>query len=75
MRIKATKGDDYMYKNLSDSLNKKGISTTAAAKLLNMPEATFRTKLNDRNFTVGEAFEVRDNLFPEYDIRFLFEKS
>lgn len=64
-----------MYANLKDSLNKKGISVTAAAALVGMPEATFRTKTFDRSFTIEEAFKIKDNLFPDMDIRFLFDRT
>ena len=64
-----------MYANLSKELKKKGLSILSAANTLNMPEATFRTKVNDRSFTVEEAFSIKDNLFPEFDISYLFARS
>lgn len=64
-----------MYGNLSRCLKLKGLSVLAASKAVDMAEATFRTKLNDRAFSVDEAFAVRDTLFPEYDIRFLFRRD
>lgn len=64
-----------MYANLNRCLMQKGISMNAAAKMLDMPEATFRTKLTERNFNVGEAMKINDHLFPEYDFRYLFKKD
>lgn len=64
-----------MYSNLLDELNKKGISINAAAKIIDMPEATLRTKIQSRSFDVDEAFALRDNLFPEFDMRYLFKKD
>lgn len=64
-----------MYANLLNSLNSKGISVNAAAKLIEMPESTLRTKIYDRSFDLEEAFIIKDNLFPEYDIRYLFERT
>ena len=64
-----------MYANLNEHLKKKGLSMTAAANLLQMPEATFRTKLQDRSFSVEEAFKIKSNLFPEMDIFYLFQKE
>ena len=64
-----------MYKNLLYSLQKKGISINAAAAAIQMPEATFRTKAQNRSFYFEEALEIRDNLFPELDLRFLFKKD
>ena len=64
-----------MYGNLIESLQKKGISINAAALAVGMPEATFRTKVQDRSFYVEEAFNIKENLFPELDFKYLFKKS
>lgn len=40
---------------------------------MKMPESTFRKKVNDRCFSVEEAFLIKDNLFPEADMRYLFD--
>lgn len=64
-----------MYANLHDSLKKKGLSVNATALAIKMPEATFRKKLFERDFSIDEAYRIKDNLFPEMDMRFLFEKS
>ena len=63
-----------MYENLEKCLKMKGLSVNAAAKAIGMPEATFRTKLGGRTFSIDEAFEIIDNLFPEYDMRYLFKR-
>lgn len=64
-----------MYQNLNDSLKQKGLSMAATAKLLSMPEATFRTKLQERSFSVEEAIKIKENLFPELDIFYLFKRD
>lgn len=64
-----------MYTNLDNSLKQKGISLYAAASAIDMPEATFRTKLQSRSFSVDEAFMVKRHLFPEMDIFYLFKKD
>ena len=64
-----------MYANLVDSMKKKGISFYAAAAAAGMPEATFRTKVQDRSFYFEEAIKIKRNLFPEMDLTFLFEKT
>ena len=61
-----------MYANLVESLRKKGISINAAAAAISMPESTFRTKTKDRSFSIEEAYAIKDNLFPEADMRYLF---
>lgn len=67
-----------MYPNLISALKSKGISNTAAAATIKMPEPTFRSKINGRSqcgFTVDEAFSIKFNLFPELDIMYLFESQ
>ncbi len=64
-----------MYSNLANELKKKGLSLNAAAAVLEMPEPTFRTKVQSRSFTVEEAFKIKSNLFPEMDLFYLFEKT
>ena len=48
-----------MYINLNECLKRKGISINAAAALVH----------------IEEAFIVKDNLFPELELRYLFEKQ
>lgn len=64
-----------MYVNLLENLQRKGISINAAALAVGMPEATFRTKVQDRSFYVEEAFNIKENLFPELDFKYLFKRS
>lgn len=64
-----------MYVNLLENLRRKGISLNAAALAVGMPEATFRTKAQERSFYVEEAFNIKENLFPELDFKYLFKKS
>jgi|GEM_PF-800358 len=64
-----------MYQILLDNLKKKGISINAAATLIGMPEATFRTKAYDRSFYFEEAMIIKRNLFPELDICYLFQRD
>lgn len=67
-----------MYPNLIGALKAKGISNTAAAAIIQMPEPTFRSKINGRSqcgFTIDEAFSIKMNLFPELDIMYLFESK
>lgn len=64
-----------MYANLLENLQRKGISINAAALAIGMPEATFRTKIQDRSFYVEEAFYIKENLFPELDFKYLFKRT
>lgn len=64
-----------MYDNLRNALKAKGLSFNAAAAAVGMPEPTFRTKVQERSFNVEEAFFIKENLFPEMDMRFLFKRT
>ena len=75
MRSSMKKRGEKMYTNLKNSLMRKGLSFNAAAKMLDMPEATFRTKVCERSFSVEEAFLIKDNLFPEMDFSYLFQRT
>lgn len=74
-RKRVPNGGDFMYINLINALKNKGISNTAAAATIEMPEPTFRSKISGRSqcgFTIDEAFKIKDNLFPEMDLTYLF---
>ena len=67
-----------MYKHLEEALKSKGISWNAAAKAAGMSEATFRSKMSGRSqcgFTITEAITIKENLFPEMDIIYLFQEN
>lgn len=66
-----------MYENLARALKAKGISNNAAAAAIGMPEPTFRGKMavHDRSFSIEEAITIKQNLFPEMDIMYLFERN
>ncbi len=66
------------YKRLIDAMQNKGLSNRAVAATIGMPEATFRTKINgqtESGFTIGEAVDIKTNLFPEMDIIYLFTRQ
>ena len=48
------------------------------AAAIGMPEPTFRSKINGRSecgFTVEEAVDIQENIFPEMDLKYLFKRS
>lgn len=62
-----------MYTHLEKAIKAKGISINAAASAIGMPEPTFRGKITEgRSFSIEEAMRIKINLFPEYDIAYLF---
>lgn len=64
-----------MYSILEKELKAKGISINAAAAAIGMPEPTFRGKMSvkEREFSVSEAFRIKEELFPEMDFLYLFQ--
>lgn len=46
-----------------------------AAAELNMPESTFRYKLTEGDFSIIEAFSIKELLFPHYELKYLFAKE
>lgn len=62
-----------MLNNLRAAMAVKKITTLALAQLIGTTEKTVNNKLNGVTvFTLPEALLVRNNLFPEYDLCYLF---
>lgn len=65
-----------MMKNLQMAMNTKNISARALAQVMGATEKTARNKLEGiTEFTFGEALAIAENLFPEYDLRYLFDRG
>jgi transcriptional regulator with XRE-family HTH domain len=63
-----------MLTNLRTAMKTKNISTLAIAKLIGTTEKTVNNKLNGiSEFTLKEVLLIRECLFPEYDIYYLFK--
>lgn len=62
-----------MLSNLKNVLNNKGITTRAFAKVLEVDERTIQNKIKGRTpFTYPEVLTAKKELFPEYDMEYLF---
>ena len=62
-----------MMRNLEVALRQKNISNEAVAKLLNIHRNSLRNKLNGKtDFSISEAFKIKRDLLPEYDMDYLF---
>lgn len=60
-------------RNLEMALKQKNISNEAVAKLLNIHRNSLRNKLNGKtDFSISEAFKIKRDLLPEFDMDFLF---
>ena len=63
-----------MLENLMKAMNNKHISTLALAAVIGTTEKTAYNKINGlTDFTLPEAIAVKTELFPEYDMFYLFQ--
>lgn len=59
--------------NLKAEMARKGYKVADLVAVLGCSEKTARNKLNGgTEFTVGEAFKVRDEMFPDARMEYLF---
>jgi hypothetical protein len=65
-----------MLENLQNAMNAKKVTTRALALLIGTTEKTAKNKIDGiTDFTFDEAVAIIENLFPEYDMRYLFAKK
>lgn len=63
-----------MLTHLMTAMAAKNITTLAIAQLIGTTEKTAYNKLRGiTDFTMQEALKIKLNLFPEYDLCYLFE--
>lgn len=62
--------------NLKNALDTKGITIRAYAKVLGVDERTVQNKIKEKTpFTYPEAIATKKELFPEYDLEYLFKSD
>lgn len=65
-----------MLNNLRAAMGVKKITVLALAQLIGTTEKTVNNKLNGTtDFTLPEALCIKNNLFPEYDLCYLFASA
>lgn len=63
-----------MFRNLEAELKRKNLTRSDLADYLGLSPSTISLKMNRRNeFTLKEAFAIKDNFFPEAEFEYLFE--
>lgn len=63
-------------RNLEKALSDKGISKAVVANLLNINRNTVANKISGKTeFTIEEAFKIKEHLLPEYDLEYLFAET
>lgn len=64
-----------MYLNLKTELERNNLSIDNIADLLEIHRNSASNKINgDSDFTVEQAFAVREKMFPYADLQYLFKK-
>lgn len=64
-----------MYPNLRRAMHDKGISIEAVSALICVHRNTVSNRLNcNSSFLAEEALQIKEELFPEYDFKYLFSK-
>jgi hypothetical protein len=63
-----------MFANLDKEISSSKMSWRGVAAAIGMPESTFRKKITDGDFSISEAFTIKNLLFPKYTLEYLFEK-
>lgn len=62
-----------MLHNLRAAMTAKKVSASALARLIGTTEKTLNNKINGiTDFTLPEALSIKSNIFPEYDLCYLF---
>lgn len=64
-----------MFANLDREIGANKMTWRSVSSAIGMPEATFRHKITKGNFTVAEAFLIRERVLPKYTLEYLFERS
>lgn len=65
-----------MYKNLEAEMARKRITRNDISTILGVRYATVIEKLNGKyDFKLKEAFVIKEEMFPDLSIEYLFEKE
>ena len=65
-----------MFANLAKELKNKGITYRAIAGLIGCSEKTIQNKMSGvTDFTLNEVLLINENMFPEYELKYLFKRT
>ena len=64
-----------MYQNLKTQMAAQSVTMEQLSKLLNIHRNTVANKLDGGSFTIEEAFKIKDYLFRQYELPYLFKRS
>ncbi len=70
------KEDAKVFPNLARELKNKGITYRAVAGLIGCTEKSVQNKMSGvTDFTLSEVLLINENMFPEYELKYLFKKG
>lgn len=64
-----------MFVNLDKEIGASKMSWRSVASAIGMSEATFRHKITKGNFSVEEAFLIKERVLPKFTLEYLFERT
>ena len=65
-----------MFENLKTELAKKHISLIAVARTIHCSEKSIQNKINGvTEFTLSEILAINEQLLPEFNLKYLFERK
>lgn len=69
-------GGDRMFLNLKAEMVRNSVTATDISRVTQKTDKSIRNKINGiGDFTLSEAYAIRDAFFPKLSIEYLFEKS
>lgn len=64
-----------MYKNLKAQMTAHNVTIEQMSRLLNVHRNTVANKLDGGTFTVEEAFIIKEYMFRQFDLSYLFKRE
>ena len=64
-----------MYQNLKVQMAAHNVTIEQLSRLLNVHRNTVANKLDGGAFTIAEAFGIKDYLFRQFDLSYLFKRE
>lgn len=65
-----------MFANLRNELDRKHIPMVSVAKVIGCSDKSLQNKLRGRTeFTMSEIFKINEELLPEFDLKYLFQRK
>jgi len=73
--VNKLKGGVKMYQNLKIQMAAHNVTIEQLSRLLKLHRNTIANKLDGGAFTIEEAFVIKDYLFRQFDLSYLFKRD